>query len=81
MQLESSLAATLTVARWSASTHGQAAAPPGGGGGGDGGGWQPAVLGLDKRRLLRQEVMAEIGRNRNNQRLAQEVSQHMICVP
>ncbi len=36
-------------------------------------GWQPSILGIDKRQLLRQDVLKEMSRNRANQRLVQEV--------
>ena len=35
-------------------------------------GWQPTVLGLDKRALLRDEVLPAVSRNRANQRLVAE---------
>lgn len=46
------------------------AAGSGGGEGGDAPAWQPAVLGLPKRDLLR-EVLKEMGRNRSLQRTTQ----------
>lgn len=37
--------------------------------------WQPTVLGIDKRELLRKEVLRDIGRNRANQRLVNEFTE------
>ena len=57
--------------RWSATTHQVAS------GAGAQRGWQPCILGLDKRQLLRQDVLKEMSRNRSNQRLVQEV--RVLC--
>ena len=35
----------------------------------------PQVLGLDKRKLLREEVLRDISRNRSNQRLVNEFAE------
>eukprot|EP00798_Chlamydomonas_sp_ICE-L_P018441 gene18441-24916_t len=37
------------------------------------GSWQPSVMGLDKRQILKNEVLKEVARNRSNQRLVLEV--------
>jgi protein HIRA/HIR1 len=42
--------------------------------------WLPHVLGLDKRRLLREEVLRDMGRNRSNQRLVSEFAQLLDVV-
>jgi hypothetical protein len=44
----------------------------GGSAAGQEGGWQPQVLGLDKRSFLRNEVLREVGRTRQHQRLVNE---------
>lgn len=47
------------------------------GGNAGGSGWQPHVLGIDKRRLLRSDVLRVINHNRANQRLVQEVMEQL----
>lgn len=44
-------------------------------------GWQPTVLGLDKRALLRGELLRDIGRNRANQRLVNEFAELLAHLP
>lgn len=44
-------------------------------------GWQPEVLGLCKRTLLRTEVLRDIGRNRANQRLVNEFTELLSDLP
>lgn len=67
-----------------------AAAATAGGSGGTGGraaqlqrqhGWQPRMLGLDKRAVLRGEVLRDIGRNRANQRLVNEFTELLAQLP
>lgn len=72
-------AAAASAAQQPAGAAGDAAGGPPGNGGGGGSGqpgrWQPAVLGIDKRELLRREVLRDIGRNRANQRLVNEFAE------